>query len=140
MYSAFYAYKVQVVQQVVGNAGNVVVDVEREHPEDEPIGLAALEQMGLSDGDEHSANADAAAADAAAVAAAVADVDEADAEAAQYLAEVEADNGGAAATVDADEQFRAELETGAGAEPDAEEPRDDAGADSMPELESMEED
>ena len=125
--------EVQVVQQVVGNAGNVVVDVESEHPDDEPIGLAALEQMGLSDGDEQGANADAAGA-------AVADVDEADAEAAQYLAEVEADNGGAAAAVDADEQFRAELETGAGAEPDAEEPRDDAGADSMPELESMEED
>ena len=125
--------EVQVVQQVVGNAGNVVVDVESEHPDDEPIGLAALEQMGLSDGDEQGANADAAGA-------AVADVDEADAEAAQYLAEVEADNGGAAAAVDAEEQFRAELETGAGAEPDAEQPRDDAGADSMPELESMEED
>ena len=125
--------EVQVVQQVVGNAGNVVVDVESEHPDDEPIGLAALEQMGLSDGDEQGTNADAAGA-------AVADVDEADAEAAQYLAEVEADNGGAAAAVDAEEQFRAELETGAGAEPDAEQPREDAGADSLPELESMEED
>ena len=89
--------------------------------------------MGLSDGDEQGAHVDAAGA-------AAADVDEADAEAAQYLAEVEADNGGAAAAVDAEEQFRAELETGAGAEPDAEQPRDDAGADSMPELESMEED
>ena len=88
--------------------------------------------MGLSDGDEQGANADAA--DAA-----VADVDEADAEAAQYLAEVEADNDRAVAAVDADEQFRAELETGAGAEPDAAEPRDDEGTDSMPELESMEE-
>ena len=124
--------EVQVVQQVVGNAGIVVVDVEVEHPDDEePIGLAALEQMGISDGDEQGANADAAGAD----------VDEADAEAAQYLAEVEADNERAAVAVDADEQFRAEIETGAGAVPDAAEPHnDDAGADSMPELESMEED
>ena len=37
------------------------------------------------------------------------------------------------------EQFRAELETGAGAEPEVAEPRDDEGTDSMPELESMEE-
>ena len=129
--------EVQVVQQVVGNAGIVVVDVEVEHPDDddgEPIGLAALEQMGISDGEEQGAGADA---DAA-----VADVDEADAEAAQYLAEVEADNDRAVAAVDADEQYRAELETGAGAEPEVPEvaePRDDEGTDSMPELESMEE-
>ena len=68
---------------------------------------------------------------------AAADVDAADAEAAQYLAEVEADIGDAA-EVDAGEQFRAELETGAGTEPEVPEPRDEEGTDSMPELERME--
>ena len=119
--------EIQVVQHVVGNPSVIIVNVEAEHPDyeddndSEPIGMAALEQMGIDDVREQQSAA--AAADAA------------DAEAAQYLAEVEADTGNAA-EVDAGEQFRAELETGAGAEPEA---RVEDGADSMPELESMEE-
>ena len=139
--------EIQVVQHVVGNAGVIVVDVEVEHPDyeddndSEPIGLAALEQMGIDDDEEEQG------------AAAAANVDAVDAEAAQYLAEVEGDNGeaaevaeaagavgavGAAGAVDAGEQFRAELETGAGLEPEVPEPRDDDGTDSVPELERME--
>ena len=45
---------------------------------------------------------------------------------------------GAAGAVDAGEQFRAELETGAGLEPEEPETRDDEGTDSVPELENME--
>ena len=103
-----------------------VVDVEVEHPDyeddndSEPIGIAALEQMGIDDDEEEQG--------------AVAAADAADAEAAQYLAEVEADIGDTA-EVDAGEQFRAELETGAGTEPET---RDEEGTDSMPELERME--
>ena len=139
--------EIQVVQHVVGNPGVIVVDVEVEHPDyeddnnSEPIGLAALEQMGINDDEEEQG------------AAAAANVDAVDAEAAQYLAEVEGDNGqaaeaaeaagavGAAGAVDAGEQFRAELETGAGLEPEepeAPEIRDDDGTDSVPELERME--
>ena len=51
---------------------------------------------------------------------------------------VEAVPAGAAGAVDAEEQFRAELETGAGMEPAVPEPRDDEGTDSIPELERME--
>ena len=40
--------------------------------------------------------------------------------------------------MDAGEQFRAELETGAGLEPEEPETRDDEGTDSVPELENME--
>ena len=135
--------EIQVVQHVVGNPGVIVVDVEVEHPDyeddnnSEPIGLAALEQMGINDEEEQGA-------------AAAANVDAVDEEAAQYLAEVEGDNGGAveaaetagavgaAGAVDAGEQFRAELETGAGVEPEVPETRDDDGTDSVPELERME--
>ena len=137
--------EIQVVQHVVGNAGVIVVDVEVEHPDyeddndSEPIGLAALEQMGIDDDEEEQ--------EAAAAAIVDVDVDAVDAEAAQYLAEVEGNNGeaavaagaaGAVDTVDAEEQFRAELETGAGMEPAVPEPRDDEGTDSIPELERME--
>ena len=63
---------------------------------------------------------------------------------AQYLAEVGADSGvtdsgDTDGAVDADEQYRAELETGAGAEPDGAEPDGEEGTESMPELESMDE-
>ena len=63
-------------------------------------------------------------------------VDDADVAAERYLAEIGENDDNAAArntnvAVDAEEQYRAELETEAGAEPDTE---------TLPDLESMEED